>query len=592
MALSGTFTASYRGYTYKVSWQGSQSIPENCTRISCTHQLICASGYDLYIGSARTHSVTVGDSTVSFTTSSIMTDGGETLTLGKTAHTVYHSGDGSGGFDLTAILSLKATISGVYVEGITVNGSASLDTITRASSLILSDGTLGVKQQITVNKYSDGFRHSLTYAAGEYSGTLISPMDDQTTVSWTPYYALAENAAEGETVTVTFLLTTYSDSTATVIIGSEETAVKYRIPQNLYTLPDVTVISEPDNSGLPAELSHLYIQGLTKVRIFMTEKAKEGAVISSRKITFDGKQYDSLTVLTPPLSGWGTLTLTASATDSRGFAGTAERTVTVLPYSKPYPVPADGESAIKCTRAAENGDTENSGEYLRVKIKKNFSPLTSSGIDRNRGELSYRYKPASAPASEYGGWVTLLGENEGSTFNGTVPGLRLDLSTGYSIQFRVKDLTGSSSIITLSVPSEAVTLHLAEGGKGLAVGMYSEKGGFEVGFDSYFYGDVHGRAMGLGGVPFLPDGTDFNDCKEYGVYAVTTNTHAATMLNIPVKEAGTLRVWSGMGISKNNGTWVYIVQDYVNFTGRKRYSRYLYTMDDASVWTVADWMEI
>ncbi len=592
MALSGFFTGSYRGYTYRISWQGSQSIPENCTRISCTHELVCASGYDLYINSARTHSVSVGNSTVTFTTSSLSTDGGETITLGKTSHTLYHSEDGSCSFSLSAKFSMKATISGVYVDGITVTGTAEFDTIARASSISVPDGTLGVKQQITVSKYSDSFRHSLTYEAGEYSGALLSPDDSLTTVSWTPYYALAENAAEGEYVAVTFTLTTFSDSTATSVIGKEETVARYRIPQNLYTLPDVSVITETNNGGLPDELSNLYIQGLTKVRILMSEKAKEGATIESRKITFDGKQYDTTAVVTPPLSGWGTLTVSASVTDSRGFVGTAERTVTVLPYSKPYPIPADGESMIKCLRATDNGVEDSGGERLRVKIKKGFSPLTSGGTDRNRGVLSYRHKPASTPASDYGAWVTLLDEYEGNTFDGIIPGLKLDPSTGHSIQFRVSDLTGNSNIITLSVQSEAVTLHLAEGGEGLAVGMYSSSGGFEVGFDSHFYGDVHGRALGMGGVPFLPDGTDLNDCREFGVYAVINNEKAKTMLNIPIAEAGTLRVWSGLGISKNNGTWVYIVQDYVNFTGRKRYSRYLFTMDDASVWTVADWIEI
>ncbi|MBR6558646.1 MAG: hypothetical protein IKT70_06505 [Clostridia bacterium] len=592
MALSGIFSNSYRGYTYRISWQGSHSIPENCTKIQCTHELVCAKGYDLYIYSSRAHSVTLGDSTVGFTTSSIVTDGNETLLLGKTTHTVYHSDDGSGSFELSAIFSMKATIAGVYTESIKVTGAAVLDTISRASTLDVSGGTLGVKQQLTINRYSGEFRHSLTYSAGTHSGTLISPDQDLLTVGWTPIYSLAENASGKETVTLTFTLITYSDSTASTIIGSEETAVEYRIPQNLYTLPDVTVTAVADNFGLPAELSNLYIQGLTKVRITVTEQAKEGATIASRSISFDGRKYGELTVLTPPISSSGDLTLSATVADSRGFVGSDEKTITVLPYSKPYPIPTDGENTITCKRISNGEGQANEGDQLLVKIKKKFSPLTVMGVSKNRGALSYRYKTASSPSSEYSTWVTLLRENDPDTFDDVIPGLELDGAVGYSIQFRASDLTGNDNIITLSVPSEAVTLHLPEGGEGLAVGMFSENGGFEVGFDSHFYGNVHGRVMGLGGVPSLNSGTDLNDCKEYGIYCIPSNTCAETILNIPIKEAGTLRVWSGLGVSKTSGTWVYIVQDYINFTGRKRYSRYIFTMDDASTWTVADWVEI
>ena len=42
MALSGSLSASYKGYTYKVDWSATQSVAGNYSEVTLTHKLVCA----------------------------------------------------------------------------------------------------------------------------------------------------------------------------------------------------------------------------------------------------------------------------------------------------------------------------------------------------------------------------------------------------------------------------------------------------------------------------------------------------------------------------------------------------------------------
>ena len=47
MALSGSFSGSYRGYTLRTEWEATQNINENYSDLEITLHLDCQSGYDL-----------------------------------------------------------------------------------------------------------------------------------------------------------------------------------------------------------------------------------------------------------------------------------------------------------------------------------------------------------------------------------------------------------------------------------------------------------------------------------------------------------------------------------------------------------------
>ena len=258
MALSGSFSDAYRGYTYKISWSAVQNVAGNYSTVTCKHYLVCASSYSLNIAS-RTHSITVNGTKVTFTSSAINTAGGETILLGTTTHKITHNDSGVAAIVVTGVFSMKATISGTYVESITVPGSAGLDTIARASILSAGNGTLGKSQTLTITRYSSSFRHILTYSCGSASGTIINKSSTLTSIAWSPPVSLASQNTSGSTVTVKLTLQTYESASSTSVIGTDTVTVTMTIPDNSSTKPIIDGISVvPVNTNLPSAFSSIF----------------------------------------------------------------------------------------------------------------------------------------------------------------------------------------------------------------------------------------------------------------------------------------------------------------------------------------------
>ena len=134
MALSGTISGAYRGYTLQTYWTASQNTAGNYSDISCTHRLICDSTYALYID-GRTNSCTADGTTKNFTSGAISTGGGTTITLGTTSHRVYHNSDGTKSFTLTTVFNMQADIVGTWVSNITATGTITLNAIPRQAQI-------------------------------------------------------------------------------------------------------------------------------------------------------------------------------------------------------------------------------------------------------------------------------------------------------------------------------------------------------------------------------------------------------------------------------------------------------------------------
>lgn len=592
MASSGFFENSYRGWTYRVQWTQIPNVEENYSTIKCTHFLSAAPGYALTIYSSRTHSCTVNGTKVTFTYSDLVTEGDELIQLGTTTHTVNHNADGTGSFTLNAVFSMQATLSGVYVENITIsNKSATLDTIARKSTLSVSDGTLGTKQIITISRQSSSFRHELEYTCGSASAYLLTKSSSATSIEWTPDIGLASQATSGNTVKATLTLTTFASASSTTVIGTDTKTITLTVPQSSSTSPTVSIATEPVSSTLPSKFSSLYIQSKSKVKVTLTETPKNGATIKSRKIVVDNNSYTT----NPATSGYllysGTRTINATVTDSRGFTGASSASINVLSYSKPFVAPHSSEKSIICERCTSNGALSGEGEYIKLKCSKSYAKIYSGSTLLNGCELKYRFKKTSDPDSAYTAWTTLLASGSSSDdYNAVIPNLTIDKETGYSIQLYVVDDIGETSTLTYNIGTAAVTIHLPQGGEGIGVGMYSSGKGLEVGFDTHFYGKVTGNALGLGGLTEIPENADLNEYRQFGAYSIKSNAIAETLSNIPYAKAGTLRVFSGTGTASTEGDWVYIIQEYIDHTGRYRYSRNIITNGTAGQWQYGEWM--
>lgn len=480
MASSGSFSNAYRGYTYKISWTAKQNVAANTSTVTCKHYLICDSSYGLNIAS-RTHSITVNGTKVTFTSSAINTSGGETILLGTTTHTISHNDSGVAAIVMTAVFSMKATISGTYVESITVPGSAGLDTIARASILSAGNGTLGKSQTLTITRYSSSFRHVLTYTCGTASGTIINKSSTLTSIAWSPPVSLASQNTSGSTVTVKLTLQTFESASATTAIGTDTVTVIMTIPDNNSTKPiiDSITVFPVNPNNLPSAFSDLFIKGYSQAEVTFQARAQNGAQIKSCKISIGSTSRstsNSYQIISGTLSSTGNLTIKCEVTDSRGATSDPyEAVIYVQSYWAPTVIPAAGESEIICTRALANGTPSEEGTALLIKVGRKYRTLIVDGVQRNFCKLRFRYKKSSDPS--YGGWVTIIDRSVTSYDDTPIVYTNFisDQYAIYNVEIGVVDDFGNEDSIFYNVGGGDITFHLREGGGGAAFGQYSQR---------------------------------------------------------------------------------------------------------------------
>lgn len=423
-----------------------------------------------------------------------------------------------------------------------------------------------------------------------YLGKRETGLDESTvTLSAEELEAIYNKLPNTNTGVLRFTLHTYSDSGYSNQIGnSNYKDITLYIPNNSTTKPTVSMSLSSVNS-LSSTFSSLYIQGKSKVKAsFSGSSAKYGATITSYSMTVSGLgTYES-----PYQSGWlsksGSITVTGTAKDSRGFSNSITQTITVIPYSKPAVIPYADKASIVCARCTQDGKLSSSGTFLRIEAGRKYSKVISNSAQKNFCLLRYRYKKESA--TDYSSWTTLLAKTSTSSDEvaKTLENIVTDIKSSYIVQIGVVDDIGEvPTPLEFFVPTDSVAMHLRQGGKGLGIGKYSEIDNVLDIADDW---DIWGRVYSLGkGKKEINRGDDFNNYKQFGVYNVVANAYAEGITNCPCPKAGTLIVSSGNGDGKQNGTYAYVLQRYLTFDGKQEFYRVLSTGAEADVWIYGKW---
>lgn len=464
MALSGTLSNAYRGYTYWIEWSASQSVTGNYSTVTCNHKLVCASTYSLYIN-ARNNTCVVNNTTANFTSPAISTPGGTTISLGTTTHTVYHNADGTAKVTVTGTFKLEGEISGVYVSSIVTSGSIVLDTIPRATTPTLSATSvaMGSGVTITLTPASSSFKHKLTYtfstASGQTSGLSVGAnftAAGTTTVTFTPPTSLANYIPTASSGTCTIYCYTYNSSGTQ--IGSA-TSVNLTLSVPSYT-PTVDSITLTGNNLL----SGAYVKGKSSVNIKAKVSTSYGAYIKNFTTTVEDIEYTAgttakastleHTIVTETLKTSGAKTFTIKVTDSRGKTATkVSSSITVYDYSVPYitsfTLERDAKDDTKVIATLVGGFSA-----VNNKNSKNIK-VTLNGVDNTVTSSVYTFNTTT----------TFTGVPTDNTLTGT-----LSLSDAY--------YTGDKSITKDAVlPTVAVTMDFYKDGKGIAMGKVAETSG-------------------------------------------------------------------------------------------------------------------
>ena len=513
-----------------------------------------------------------------------------TVTILDTTVTVLHKDDGSGTIKVRTWMD--TSISAGVVEK---TQNIILTTIPRASTITSASArTLGEACYVKWSPKAKDFRYKLKFSLGSFSYTtgVIHP-NSTAAYAYTGYtipLSVANQLPNAKTGTMTATLYTYSDSGATVQIGSASSATfTVTIPDNDSTRPSITMSLLPV-TPYPS-LASVYLQGRSNVKASFSGSGKLGASIVSYSMKIGNKSYAS-PYTSEILSTAGEISVVGTVTDSRGFTASTTQNITVSAYDKPSIIPYTGERKIICARCLSDGTLDGGGTYLLIRIGRRYSKVMSGGVQNNFCTLSYSYKTDAQDISKFTSPTAIIpGSATGDYVSVVLPNVVSSNTTAYNIRLIAEDTAGEKDIVTITIPTIFVTFHAPIGGHGFTLGGYHDPSKYDVfdcKFDAEFEGVVTGNVLGLlGSSGNIPTDGDLNDYKTPGVYAIPS---AGSIKNMPIPYPGLLRVYTSIGQTNLvDGKWLNLMQEYQCYEASiPTFRRRVYN-DDQYNWSYSEW---
>ena len=461
MALSGSVSTNGcpgegEGRYYTLSWTATQSIANNTSTISWT--LSTAGGYSSWM-TERTVYVDIDGERVFSKTEAVDRYRG---TIATGTKSISHNSDGTRSFSV----SLGAAI---YYSSVECTGSQTftLDTIARASTLSVSDGTLGTKTTLTADRKSSSFTHTLTWECGNYSGTLATK-SSATSWPFTPELKLASVAPYGQKVYCTYTLSTYNGST---LVGTDSKAAWFAIPSSVK--PSCT-LSLSDSNGY-ASIYGGYIQGESQLSVTINATQAYSSPISRYSASANGATYSTRTFTTSVLKTVGTNTISATVTDGRERPGSVSSNITVLAYSRPQ------ITNLKVRRCNANGVENDRGGYGKISFHCTITPLSN----KNTRACSIKYRQSGATTWTNAPAITLSAYDQDCN----PPVIQMSDAHSYEVQINLTDKFGTASAVT-SISTGYCLYHIPASGKGITFGGIAEDDGFKVKMKATFSEDI------------------------------------------------------------------------------------------------------
>ena len=445
----------------------------------------------------------------------------------------------------TAKISASGSISGTNLSYHEVSGNATLDYIPQGSTIAaVSDSVLGEACAVRWVPNSRNYRYKIVFSIGEKSYTTPIIYPSKTTVYDYTGYVLPMDAAEEIPSTkgvMTATLYTYLDAEATLQIGEGRAQTfTVTVPDNASTKPTANFMISPVNS-LTYPFNTLYIGENTKVSgSFAEGKGKYGAEVVSYEMVVDGKSYGDPYV-TDFLTNTDTIEVRGIVTDSRGYSRTYTRNIEVIEYNEPYLSPASAERDIICTRCDSEGTPSDTGRYLKIKARREYSKVMSGEEQKNFCDVRYRCTSDGGIFTGDQGWKTILSGNELETdlVDAIIPDEVTSIEEAYVVQVGVIDRLGNFTTAQFGIPTAFVTIDIPDKLKGrrIGIGRYAEdstEAGVDMGMPIHG-GGVDNLTLGERIIATSSSPIDLDDIKAPGNYYTTNGEH---IYNSPYKDGG------------------------------------------------------
>lgn len=426
MATSGSVETEYieaRGTCFRVEWTRTAVDTVN-NKSTLTWKLYFETMYSWYLNAIRIDYVKINGTTVKGEeTYSDYSHG--TFELASGTIDIPHNSDGT--------KTINIQISGWFYDWGTRTGEANftLTTIPRPSEITATDGNIGSKSNIKIDRKYSNVTTTVSYKInGQSSYTAIQTKSTNTSISWTiPTACYDYLGASSKTITITLRCITYEGNTQ---VGDAKTTTITATAVSSACKPTVsTSYSYGSSTNNLTGVTNKGILNFSTITITLTATAKYNATISTKKVTLGGVTKTS----SYSFEKMNDNKYTYTVTDSRGFTTSGTVNLTVVNYIRPTaiievtpPSAVDGSTTVLVKGDCFNGS---------------FGSVTNS--------LTVRYGYKESTASSYT-YTTLTATKNGNTYSKTAT-LTLDYTKTYNFIAQVKD-----SAVTSYVSSAVVTI--------------------------------------------------------------------------------------------------------------------------------------
>lgn len=334
------------------------------------------------------------------------------VTVKSITKTVPHDSNGA----KNCAITISGSILDTSVSSITLNGTAVLTTIARASQPTATDTSFGSATTITTNRVSTAFTHTIVITFGSSHSQTITGVGASTT--WTVPASWADGIPGQLSGTFGVTCNTYNGST---LIGQKTTTFTVTIPDSWK--PTVSISASYTNIGSNSKV----LANVTRVTLTASATPTTGANLSS--YAWSRSASGTAATYTHIPSSTGTYNYTVTVTDSRGRTNSATFSVTV--YS---PV-----SSFTCDSSV------NFGSALTVSIGRMKSTFThvvryyiNSSHTHDENDNNHAWTEYTIPAS----WAEVVPTTSSTTMTVTCYTYNGDTNLG-----------STSKTVTVVVPS-------------------------------------------------------------------------------------------------------------------------------------------
>lgn len=260
-------------------------------------------------------------------------------------------------------------------------------------------------------------------------------------------------------LTATYRLTTYSGGvqigSPSVKTGRVYTTAQTSAP-SFVSGPAFTYLDTNSKTVAVTGDSQQLIQGQSSLKVTVAQAvAKNGASIKSYSVSVGGNLVSGAgrELTYGAVTSSGSVTVTVTATDSRGYTCSATGTVPVLSYQ---PVQIRQYSLAR----VNNYET-----YCKLQLSGSVSLLSQDGTNKNSLQ-TLRYRKRASGAS-WGSYVTLTPELSGSSFSFDSSAFEtLDRASAWEFEFSASDRL-TSDTITLTVERGTPTISVRKNKVGI-----------------------------------------------------------------------------------------------------------------------------